>query len=233
MMEKSATKIRQAPDALSLLLDYETLRETIEANPSTSSRRLFIEFDTSQKSTVWHFIKSTKDVVKYHMVWRKPKFNFVWKPDKSCFKIRRTSASSAELQSVLKSAFISITPINIINDGRTPNKWRNLWPNEINCCMFEGIIHFELGGNNRSIYADLYSAQFDQMLWSTVGSDVAWQRFKAICQRDEELDVIELLPYLARTLRHLIFIYSRWWHIICVDVWSFNTKINARTYDSL
>lgn len=206
-----------------LTLNPEVLREAIEANPTTSTRRLSAELGASNTTISRHLHK-------------------LGKINKRCREVPHELTESQAKRRVDVCRQLLLNP----NDQRwikrivtCDEKWvyydnpdkRNQWldPGQVAepvakrerfsqkamLCVwwnYEGVVHFELVPNNRAINAELYSAQLDRMhsaLAKKYPSLV--NRKRVLLQQDnaaphsarrtkeklKELDSIELLPHPA------------------------------------
>jgi [histone H3]-lysine36 N-dimethyltransferase SETMAR len=205
------------------IVDSEALLNAVEANPSTSSRRLSAELDIPQTSVVRHL-------------------HTLGKINKRCREVphdlteiqaqNRVNACRKLLENPLDDRFIRqiVTCDEKWVYFSNPDK-RNQWLNpgqvaepvakrdrfsrKVLLCVwwnFEGVIHFELVPNGRTIDADLYCTQLGRMYAALSEKYPALvNRKRVLLQQDNakphtsrqtkekiaELDGIELLPHPA------------------------------------
>jgi histone-lysine N-methyltransferase SETMAR len=218
------TDLRDEPrSGRPMTVNSEALREVVEANPSTSTHILSAELDIPQTSIVRHLHalgmvnrrcrevphdltenQAQRRVDTCRILLQNPhderffrrivtcdeKWIYFDNPDKQnqWLNPRQVAESMAKRDRFSRKALLCV--------------WWN----------FEGVIHFELVPNNRTVDADLYCAQLDRM-YEELGQKypALVNRKRVILQQDnakphtarqtkekiKELDSIELLPHPA------------------------------------
>lgn len=206
-----------------LSLDPEVLREAVEESPTTSTRRLSAELGPS------------KDTISRHL----KKLGMI---KKRCREIPHeiTDAQAKRRIEICRQLLLNPNDLRWIkrivtcdekwvyfdnpdmgsqwlNPGQTakPVAKRERFFSKAMLCVwwnYEGVIHFEVVPNNRSIDSELYSAQLDRMHTALAQKYPALvNRKRVLLQQDnaaphtskrtkeklQELDSIELLPHPA------------------------------------
>ena len=218
------TDLRDEPrSGRPMTVNTEAIRAAVEANPSTSTRRLSAALDIPQTSVVRHL-------------------NIIGKVNRRCREVphdltenqahNRVDTCRKLLEHPRDDRFIRrIVTCDekwvYFNNPDKQNQWldpgqmaepvakRDRFSKKALLCVwwnFEGVIHFELVPNGRTIDADLYCAQLDRMYAALRRKYPALvNRKRALMQQDnakphtarqtkekiKELDGIELLPHPA------------------------------------
>ena len=166
------TDLRDEPrSGCPMTVNTEAIRAAVEANPSTSTRRLSAELDIPQTSVVRHL----KAIGKVNRRCQEVPHDLTENQTQNRVDICRKL-----LQNPHDDRFIGrIVTCNekwvYFNNPDKQNQWlevaqpvakRDRFSRKALLCVwwnFEGIIHFELVPNGRTINADLYCAQLDRM----------------------------------------------------------------------
>lgn len=204
-------------------VDTEALRNAVEANPSTSTRRLSDELDIPQTSVVRHLHALGKVNKCCREVPHDLTENQAQKRVETCRKLLENPRDDRFIRQIVtcdeKWVYFSNPDKQNqwLNPGQVaePVAKRDRFSRKALLCVwwnFEGVIHFELVPNGRTIDADLYCAQLDRMYAKLAQKYPALvNRKRVLLQQDnakphtarqtkekiKNLDAIELLPHPA------------------------------------
>jgi [histone H3]-lysine36 N-dimethyltransferase SETMAR len=204
-------------------LDSKVLREAVERNPSTSTRRLSAELGSSQSTIIRQLHKLGKVNKRCREVPHELSFAQAQHRIDTCKKLLQNSMNERWMKRVVTcdEKWIYFSNPNKENQWLDPGQEaypvakRDRFSKKVMLCVwwnFEGVIHFELVANNRAINAELYTDQLDRM-YTALGKKypALINRKQVILQQDnasphtaaltrrkiEELEAIELLPHPA------------------------------------
>lgn len=155
-------------------MNCERLRQSVEDKPSTSTRRLSDELDVSQRTVVRHLKAIGKVNRRCREVPHDLTENQAKRRIETCTKLLENPRDYRFLRQIVTSDEKWI----YFSNPDKKNQWldvgqvgepvpkRERFSKKALLCVwwnFEGVIHFELIPNSRTLDADLYCAQLDRM----------------------------------------------------------------------
>lgn len=203
--------------------DSEALRELVEANPATSTRRLSAELGTPQTTVIRHLHQLGKVNRRCRQVPHDLTQQQAQRRVDACQQLLTNPWDDRFIRRIVTcdEKWVYFSNPDKENQWLDPGQMaepvprRDRFSRKTMLCVwwnFEGIIHFELVPNGRAINADLYSEQLDRMHAALVLRYPALvNRKRVILQQDNasphtanttkekirELNSIELLPHPA------------------------------------
>lgn len=206
-----------------ITVDSESIRKAVEANPSTSTRRLSEEFNISHTSVGRHLRAMGKVCRRCREVPHDLTENQAIRRLETCKKLLEYPHDNRFIHRIVTSdeKWIYFTNPDKQNQwldiGQVaqPVPKRERFSKKVLLCVwwnYEGVIHFELTENNQVVDADLYCEQLDRMYDKLITKYPAFTNLKrALLQQDnarphtakktlekiKELDAFELMPHPA------------------------------------
>ena len=204
-------------------VDSEAIREAVETNPSISTRRLSTELDIPQTSIVRHLHALGKVNRRCREVPHELTQIQAKKRVETCKKLLENPRDDRFIRRIVTcdEKWVYFGNPDKQNQWLDPGQMskpvakRDRFSRKALLCVwwnFEGVIHFELVPNGRTIDADLYCAQLDRM-YAALGEKypALINRKRVLLQQDnakphtarktkekiKNLEAIELLPHPA------------------------------------
>lgn len=213
----------QARPGRPITTDFECIRNAVEANPSTSTRRLSDELGIPKTSVFRHLHSMGKVNRCCRQVPHELTENQIKQRLETCQKLLSNPFDARFIRRIVTSdeKWVYLANPNRQNNWLDPGQSpiqvpkRDRFSKKLLLCVwwnFEGVIHFELLENNVAIDADLYCSQLDRMYTKLKQKYPALvNRKRILLQHDnakphtarktmdkiKELDAFQLLPHPA------------------------------------